>query len=99
MHEWSVMTQSQQSKPQSMEDVDSTGDAGHLPEGHHSMALFVHQFFVVYQSDALLENGVQKGHVALLGFDGVREETVSLLGDELVNGNLQRNIGKRMLSY
>lgn len=34
------------------------------------------------------EHGVQQGHVGLLGLDGVREEAISLVGQQKVDGDL-----------
>lgn len=71
-----------------MKYVDHTSDSCILSESNHALALIVGQFFIVQQSYVLIEDGVEHGHVRLLGLDRVREEAVGLVGYQVIYGHL-----------
>ncbi len=67
MHEGSVMSEGKKPKPDTVEDVNHSGDAGELAEGDDTLPRLVDHLLVVDQADLLLQARVQQGHVVGLG--------------------------------
>lgn len=71
-----------------MENIDSSSDSSHFSKRYHPVPLIIHELFVVDESDSLLEDGVQERHVTFLRFNGVGEDAVGFVGDQLVDWDL-----------
>lgn len=52
-HERSVVSESQKSQPQAVEDVDHAGHSSILAKSNNSMAVFIHHFLVVDAANVL----------------------------------------------
>jgi len=72
----------------SSEEIKSSCDTSISSEGNKSLGILFLIFsdaLIVNHSDVIFKHGIKQRHVILLGFNGVREEEVSLIGDEVLN--------------
>lgn len=53
-HQRRVVSESQQSQSQTVQDIYDASDTGVLPKSHYSLPARIHQLFVVYQPDVLV---------------------------------------------
>lgn len=69
----------------SFEEIDSSSNSSIFTKGYQPIVVLIDDSFVVDESDVLLEDGVEAGHVAGLGFDCMGEVDKSFIGHEVVN--------------
>lgn len=68
-----------------MQYIHHTSHPGVLAKGDYSLTIGVGKLLVIQETYVLFQDRVQEGHITLLCLDGVREEAVRLVGDQLVH--------------
>lgn len=87
-HEWRMVSQSKQSQSQTMQNVHHSSDARILAECHLPLTIFVNYLFIIDQTNILLQNSVQQGHIGFLRFYCVRKEAIGFGRNERVHWHL-----------